>query len=165
MPNRTSHINTALKPTSTPAFANASVGRHRLFAVAFACTVVLTSCVAQATANLENTYWKLTHLGDVPVIAGEKLREPHLVLRSQDQRVGGSSGCNRLMGGYAREGEALAFSRLAGTRMACAEGMDTEQQFLAVLEQTKTWKIVGGHLELFDAGGRLLARFEARDLQ
>jgi heat shock protein HslJ len=121
--------------------------------------------VTQATANLENTYWKLTHLGDVPVIAGEKQREAHLVFGSQDRRVGGSSGCNRLMGGYARKGETLVFSRLAGTRMACAEGMDTERQFLAVLEQTKTWKIVIKHLELFDAGGRLLARFEARDLQ
>jgi heat shock protein HslJ len=151
--------------TCTPAFAEASAGRRHLFAAALACTVALTSCVAQATANLENTYWKLTHLGDVPVIAGEKQREPHLVLRSQDQRVSGSSGCNRLMGGYTREGGTLAFSRLAGTRMACAEGMDTEQHFLAVLEQVKTWKIVGGHLGLLDAGGRLLARFEARDLQ
>ena len=154
-----------MKATCTPAFANASAGRHHLFAAALACTVAFTSCAAQATANLENTYWKLTHLGDVPVIAGGKQREPHLVFGSQDRRVGGSSGCNRLMGGYALEGGTLAFSRLASTRMACAEGMDTEQQFLAVLEQVKTWKIVGGHLELFDASSRLLARFEARDLQ
>jgi heat shock protein HslJ len=153
-----------MKATCISAFANASAGRHHLFAAALACTVAFTSCVAQATANLENTYWKLMHLGDVPVIAGEKQREPHLVLGSQDRRVSGSSGCNRLMGGYALEGETLAFSRLASTRMACAEGMDTEQKFLAALEQVKTWKIVGEHLELFDTGGRLLVRFEPRDL-
>jgi hypothetical protein len=29
----------------------------------------------------------------------------------------------------------------------------------------KTWKIVGEHLELFDASGVLLARFEARYLK
>ena len=154
-----------MKPAPAPAFVSHFGGQAKLLAATLTCAVVFTTSVAQATANLENTYWKLTHLGDVPVIAGEKQREPHLVLRSQDRRVGGSSGCNRLMGGYALEGEKLAFSRLAGTRMACAEGMDTEQQFLAVLEQTKTWKIAGGHLELFDAGSRLLARFEARDLQ
>jgi heat shock protein HslJ len=153
-----------MKTTSTPAFANASAGRRRLFAAALACAVAFTASVAQAAANIENAYWKLTHLGDVPVIAGGKQREPHLVLGSQDRRVSGSSGCNRLMGGYALEGEKLAFSQLAGTRMACPDGMETEQAFLEALAQVKTWKIVGGHLELFDTGGRLLARFETRDL-
>ena len=165
MPNRTSHINTTMNTTRTSAFVYHFGGQAKLLAAALACAVAFTTTVAQATTNLENTYWKLTHLGDVPVIAGEKQRESHLVLRPQDQRVGGSSGCNRLMGGYALEGEKLAFSRLASIRMACAEGMDTEQKFLAALEQVKTWKIAGGHLELFDAGGRLLARFEARALQ
>ena len=154
-----------MKPARAPAFVSRFGGQAKLLAATLTCAVVFTTSVAQATANLENTYWKLTLLGDVPVIAGEKQREPHLVLRSQDQRVSGSSGCNRLMGGYTREGGTLAFSRLAGTRMACAEGMDTEQQFLAVLEQVKTWKIAGRHLQLFDASGSLLTRFEARDLQ
>lgn len=155
MPNRTPHINTTMNTART----------QILLTAALACAVAFTTSVAQATANLEGTYWKLTHLGDVPVIAGEKQREAHLVFGSQDQRVGGSNGCNRLMGGYALEGGKLAFSRLASTRMACAEGMNTEQKFLAALEQVKTWKIAGGHLELFDAAGRLLARFEARDLK
>jgi copper homeostasis protein (lipoprotein) len=121
------------------------------------------SCGAQfATANLEDTYWKLRRLGHDTVIVGEKQREPHFTLRSQDHRVGGSGGCNSLLGSYELEGDTLTFSKMATTQMACVEGEDTEKSFLDALEQVKTWKIVGEHLELFDASGTLLARFEAR---
>jgi copper homeostasis protein (lipoprotein) len=124
------------------------------------------SCGAQlAAATLENTYWKLTRLGNAAIIVGEQQREPHLVLRSQDRRLGGSGGCNRLLGSYALDGDTLTFGQMATTKMACAQGMDTEQAFLDALTQVKTWKIVGEHLELFDADGNLLARFEARHLQ
>ena len=54
---------------------------------------------------------------------------------------------------------------MAGTMMACPEGNDTEQAFLEALRHVHTWKIVGQHLELFDAAGTLVARFEARYMQ
>ena len=124
------------------------------------------SCGAPvATANLEDTYWKLTRLGNAAVIVGEKQREAHFVLRSQDRRLGGSGGCNRLLGSYELDGDTLTFGQMAATKMACGQGMDTETSFLEALTQVKTWKIVGEHLELFDAGGHLLARFEARYLK
>ena len=120
-------------------------------------------CGAQfARADLVNTYWKLTRLRNDAVIVGDKQREPHLVLRSQDRRLSGSGGCNRLMGSYELDGDKLTFGKMAATRMACLDSMDIEQSFLDALAQVKTWKIVGEHLELFDAGGNLLARFEAR---
>ena len=99
------------------------------------------------------------------VIVGEKQREPHLILRSQDRRLGGSGGCNRLLGSYELDGDTLAFGKMAATKIACGQGMDTEKSFLDALMQVKTWKIVGEHLELFDASGNLLARFEARYLK
>ena len=114
-----------------------------------------------ATANLEDTYWKLTHLGTTAVIVADRQREPHLVLRSQDRRLGGSGGCNRLLGSYELDGDTLTFGQMAATKMACGQGMDTETSFLEVLTQVKTWKIVGEHLELFDASGHLLARRRA----
>ena len=80
-------------------------------------------------------------------------------------RLGGSGGCNRLLGSYELDGDTLTFGQMATTKMACGQGMDTEQAFLAVLTQVQTWKIVSEHLELFDAGSNLLARFEARPLE
>lgn len=65
------------------------------------------------------------------------------------------------MSSYELDGEKLTFDKMATTKMACLHSMDTEQSFLDSLAQVKTWKIVGEHLELFDASGNLLARFEA----
>ena len=43
--------------------------------------------------------------------------------------------------------------------------MDTEKAFKDALRQVNQWKIAGQHLELFDAAGILVARFEARHMQ
>jgi copper homeostasis protein (lipoprotein) len=118
-----------------------------------------------ATEPLENTYWKLTRLGNEAVIVGERQREPHVILNLETKRVSGSSGCNRLVGGYELNGDKLTFGQMASTRMACPDGMDTERAFLAALQEVKKWKVAGQHLELLDAAGNLEARFEARHMK
>jgi len=47
------------------------------------------------------------------------------------------------------------------TFIACPEGMETERDFVKALEQVRSWKILGNHLELIDGSGTLLARLEA----
>ncbi len=118
-----------------------------------------------ATDPLENTYWRLTRLGSAPVVVAERQREPGLVLHRENHRVAGSGGCNRLMGGYALEGQTLRFSQMAATKMACADGMQQEQAFLEALRNVETWKVIGEHLELSDSKGVMLARFEATHLR
>ncbi len=66
--------------------------------------------------------------------------------------------------GGPRSGDTLTFGQMAGTMMACAQGMDSEKAFLEALGQVNKWK-TGQHLELFDARGKLVARFEARHLK
>ncbi|HEX7115217.1 MAG TPA: META domain-containing protein [Steroidobacter sp.] len=58
-------------------------------------------------------------------------------------------------------GEKLTFSQLAGTMMACAHGMQHERAFHDALTKAASWKIEGERLELFDANGFSLARFES----
>jgi copper homeostasis protein (lipoprotein) len=118
-----------------------------------------------ATEPLENTYWKLTRLGNMPVTVVSQQREPHFILNAETRRVGGSDGCNRLVGSYEVRGNQLTFGQMASTRMACPEGKDTEQAFLETLRHVHTWKIVRQHLELFDTAGTLVARFEARHMK
>ena len=118
-----------------------------------------------ATETLENTYWKLTRLGDAAVNVVPRQREAHLVLDPESRRVRGSTGCNRLTGSYQLSGDTLTFGPMAGTKMACVEGMGTERLFLDGLQQVKRWKMAGQHLELSDAEGRPVARFEARPLK
>ena len=116
---------------------------------------------ASVDEPLENTYWKLTRLGDTPVAAVANQREAYLVLHTEKARVAGSTGCNRLMGGYRLDGDRLSFGQLASTRMACLDGMQTEQAFLATLEAVAGWRVQGQRLELLDAQEAVVARFAA----
>ncbi len=88
--------------------------------------------------------------------------EPHLVL-GPGGRFAGSDGCNRLTGSYELKGETITFSKIAGTMMACPDTAGTERAFKQALPNTRRWKITGDGLELYDADGTRLARFEARD--
>ena len=115
----------------------------------------------QGEEPLENTYWKLTQLGGGPVVAAERQREPHFILHAASKRVSGSGGCNRFMGGYELKGDRLSFGLLASTMMACAEAMESERSFLTALQQANRARIARQQLELLDASGVVVARFEA----
>jgi heat shock protein HslJ len=108
---------------------------------------------------LEDTHWKLTGLREATVTASQQ-QEPYLVLDSKTRRVAGSGGCNRLTGSYHLNGDRLTFDRVAGTMMACLQGMETEGAFLNVLTQVQRWKISGQQMELYDGSGKVVARFE-----
>jgi copper homeostasis protein (lipoprotein) len=115
-----------------------------------------------ASAALQDTYWKLVQLhGQTIADAAERQREAHLVLHTAQQRLAGSGGCNRLAGSYTLDGPLLSFGRTAATRMACAQGMAQEQALLDALAATARWRIDAQRLELLDAQGASLARFEA----
>jgi len=112
-----------------------------------------------APAGIVGTSWRLVRLGADPVAVPEGGRAPYLLLSREGKRVEGYAGCNRVMGTYELEGKKLRFGPLAATKMACP-GMEGEQAFLKALEATASWEMLGSSLELYDAGGRLLARFE-----
>jgi heat shock protein HslJ len=114
------------------------------------------------SAELENTYWKLTHLGNSPLTwKSSHQREPHLIFNSAIRRVGGSGGCNSFGGSYRLSGERLSLDSVTTTLMACAEGMETEQAFLDALGQVNGWKVTGQQLDLLDGSGKTIAQFEA----
>jgi copper homeostasis protein (lipoprotein) len=120
------------------------------------------TCRSNLTAaNLQDTYWKLTHLNGVPVTVGNRQREPHIVLHTEPRQLAGFGGCNRLAGGYQLDGAKLSFGEIAATMMACSAGMDQEQKFTAALKRVTGWRISGQRLELLDAAGQPVARFEA----
>jgi hypothetical protein len=45
--------------------------------------------------------------------------------------------------------------------MARATGMEQEQRFLRSIEKVERYRITGSHLEMLDATGAVIARFEA----
>jgi heat shock protein HslJ len=112
------------------------------------------------TAPLEDTRWKLIRLGTQGVTIASPERAPYLILQSDQKRVAGSGGCNRLTGSYLLDGEQLTFAQMAGTMMACSQGMELENAFHDALGKVARWRIDGKRLELFDAAGNLAAQFE-----
>lgn len=129
--------------------------------------LMLVRAQPPSTATLENTYWKLLRLGDQAVQVEDNAREPHLILRVDEdggRAVSGFAGCNGLAGSFTLEGEHIAFPQLASTLRACATGMDTEQAFHEALAAARRWAIRGEQLTLSDADGRQVALFESRYL-
>jgi heat shock protein HslJ len=102
--------------------------------------------------------WSLIELQGQPVPVTEPNREPHLVFA--DQRVSGSTGCNRITGTVEfTERAKIKFQPLATTKMACPD-MDLEGRFLSVLELADNYQ-VSNDLLLLNQGETLIARFKA----
>ncbi len=116
---------------------------------------------APADNPLRGTYWKLVSLEGEPIQVADRKREPHLIFATEEQRVSGSGGCNRVTGGFDLGGDKLRLRQMAGTMMACPAGMDQESRFLQSLSKVERYHISGDHLELLDASGTVLVRFEA----
>jgi uncharacterized lipoprotein YbaY/heat shock protein HslJ len=124
------------------------------------------TCGARGTVSeLLDNYWKLTRLGDDPVVLSENQREPHLVLRSMDGRAQGFGGCNIFAGSFEIDGDSITFGHLGTTAMACPNSEDVEMVFMAALAEASTFRLMPHHLEMFDGEGHMVARFEARELE
>lgn len=117
--------------------------------------------VLQLPVQLRGTYWKLVHLGGAPVPPATDLRrQPSLVFSEGEDRVSGSGGCNRFTGGFTLSGSNLSFAPLASTRMACLDGAQIENAYFLALSGVASYRIEGEALELRDAAGGLVVRFE-----
>ncbi len=106
-------------------------------------------------------YWKLIELnGRAIAPAEEGRREAHFILKNEDNRVTGSTGCNVMNGSYSLSDEnSLRFSPLATTRMACI-GIDYEQEYLNVFQDCEAYSVQNDTLTLSKEEVPL-ARFEA----
>jgi len=105
-------------------------------------------------ASLTDTYWKLIEVEGQSIQVAEQMREPQLVLNGQESRFAGSGGVNRLMGGYALDGDALTFAQVASTMMAGPpEAMQQEQAIVGALGRVHEFRIAGDRLTLVDESG------------
>jgi len=118
------------------------------------------NCIPAGPVELSGTYWKLLEIEGKSIVTPQSQKDAHMLLASDDSAVQGFAGCNSFFGQYSSSGEALTFSGLGSTMMACPEGMDTEVVFLRVLGETNRAVIDGRYLQLY-AEDRLLARLEA----
>ena len=115
-----------------------------------------------APLSLRGTLWRLQALQDssAPTLIKPPGPPAELLLAVDQERVSGTGGCNRLIGGFRLAGEELSFSRLASTQMACLpEVMAFERRYSEALAQVRRWSIDKRNLLLQDAAGRTLLLF------
>jgi heat shock protein HslJ len=120
-----------------------------------------SSPASTAGSPLEDTYWKLTQLGGQAINLKNARTEPHLVLDSKSHRLNGSAGCNQVVGTYEQKENSLSFAQLTSSMLPCPAGFDADSRFMTALREVKTWQVDGSTLDFRDAGGKLLAQFEA----
>ncbi|MGQ3028632.1 MAG: META domain-containing protein [Ferrovibrionaceae bacterium] len=135
------------------------IRRHVLPAIALLAGLTVGACAAPAASEptLEGRDWTAIQLNGKPIRLIENQSPPSLTFDATSGRVTGSTGCNSLSGSYRVQGDTITIEKVATTRRACMNGMDTEQPFLAALNQARQWKIAGGLLTLSDGAGQALA--------
>jgi len=127
------------------------------------------TCAPQAAgrAELLETYWRPVEIFGIPVVIHKGVRELHIVLTREQNRVRGYTGCNTMSGAFRHEGDSLRFEKVAMTRRACIppDANALESAFAKALDGAVSYRIVGESLELRDAAGATLMRLEARYLR
>lgn len=82
--------------------------------------------------------WNIIELNGTVVVPAPGQAFPYIGFDSEQKRLYGNSGCNRMMGSYeyVSEDGALKLGSIAGTRMMC-EDMTLEKNVLSVLSRVK----------------------------
>jgi heat shock protein HslJ len=137
-------------------------------AVALLGAVALTACggdgggdqdagAGPAGGDLTGVVWLL----DTGALDIEGAEEVAAELQFTDEgRVSGSNGCNRLSGAYEADGEALRFGPLATTEIACIGAANTVASAVDfALGKVRAYGIAGDVLTLRDAAGSALLTY------
>jgi heat shock protein HslJ len=69
-------------------------------------------------APLEGQYWRLATLGGRP-LTGDPQGHPYIRFDQETGRISGSTGCNRLVGGYRVSADTISIDQAGATMMAC----------------------------------------------
>jgi heat shock protein HslJ/uncharacterized membrane protein len=110
-----------------------------------------------------NDIWVLTTFNQQPLKGDDFAKGlPVVEFHLTGHRVSGSTGCNRISGGFETKGKTITFGQMATTRMACPN-MAFEQDFLTALTGKKlTYTIGEGNLLLTD-GEDIVMEFKKTD--
>jgi copper homeostasis protein (lipoprotein) len=114
---------------------------------------------------LIGTTWYLKSLQGEEIPIEPNTKKPFIVLRPEGSRMNGFGGCNTFAGTYeAKAPDRLSFSKVAATRMMCAD-MRVETMLFEILGETDSYAIRDDKLMLHKARMAPLAVFEAGPAQ
>ena len=112
-------------------------------------SVGVMSAHAMASPSLSGS-WRLTSMAET-ALPTPMVPSDELTVDFAGDRVSGSGGCNRFMGGYEVKGEQLSIKTLASTRKACEQDkMGQESRYLTALQGAQRYEMNDeGQLSIF----------------
>ena len=113
---------------------------------------------AAQPSSLAGTSWKVVNINNGRQAVVGMVSDSTVTMAFDNAgRVSGTTGCNQFTAAYSANGDALRFSSVAATRMACADpAVDKqEQEFLRALESVATLSFEGDRLVLRQADGAM----------
>jgi heat shock protein HslJ len=110
-----------------------------------------------------NDIWVLTRFNAEPVDAEDFVKGlPVIEFHLNENKIFGSTGCNRIRGKFEAKGKRITFGKSATTLMACPN-MEFEKNFLsAITDKTLTYSVDEGRLTLTD-GNQIVLEFKKGD--
>ncbi|MEQ8476229.1 copper resistance protein NlpE N-terminal domain-containing protein [Fulvivirga sp.] len=109
--------------------------------------------------QITERYWKLISLNGKAIAMTEtQPREAHFILKNQEQKVNGHTGCNTMNGKFETGPDRkLEFKGIISTRMACMD-VPYESEFTKMLDKVRTYSLVSDTLILRSEADAELAK-------
>ena len=110
--------------------------------------------------SLVGPTWRVTSISGQPVLSGTTITAEF----STENRVAGTSGCNRYFGSAKAEAGRIAMGPFGATLMACSPEnvMTQEFKYLAALEAATSYSVSGDELRLGPSGADATLVFTSR---
>ena len=133
--------------------------KNLISAAAFA-AILLSSC-GTTTKSVD-----ITGEWNVVSVEGKQVTgNPYIGFDTENGRLYGNAGCNRIMGGFEIDSVNpghIGLTNVASTRMMCPD-METEQKVLEALNEVAGFKSSATGVELTDKDGKVLISLEKRE--
>lgn len=133
--------------------------KNLISAAAFA-AVLLSSC-GTTTQSVD-----ITGEWNVVSVEGKQVTgNPYIGFDTENGRLYGNAGCNRIMGGFEIDSVTpghIGLTDVASTRMMCPD-METEQKVLEALNEVAGFKSSATGVELTDKDGNVIMSLEKRE--
>lgn len=115
----------------------------------------------KGNAQLTETYWKLVEIFGQKIEPTQNPKEAHIILKIENNRVVGNSGCNNFTGEYEiLANKRIRFSKVASTKMMCLN-MEIENNMFKIFDEVANYEISGDVLVLSKSERVVIAKFEA----
>jgi putative lipoprotein len=111
-------------------------------------------------ASLVGPTWRVVSIGGQPALSGTTVTAEF----SSEERVAGTSGCNRYFGSVKAESGRISMGPFGATLMACSpdDVMAQESRYLAALEAAKGYTVSGEELRLGPTASEATLVFTSR---